>query len=148
MYTLNQILNKLQTISTDHKQINYFGNGDLWELVENNTISGITYPMMWATIGSANIVGKTLFQSISLYFCDLVNKDESNENEVLSDMQLVALDVLALLQDSTDYDNFMVDISATLQPFTERFEDELSGWVMDIQFKQSYTSDQCQVPTN
>lgn len=144
MWTLNQIINKLQTIATNHKQINDFGFGDLWEVEQDRPLKGAA---MWAVLRSATRDRKILTISITLVFMDLVNPDERNETEVLSDQLLTATDVLTLLDDEDSANDFTIELTSNLDPFTERFSNEWTGWTCDVSFKLNYLSALCEVPT-
>jgi hypothetical protein len=147
MQTLNQHISLFETFATDHKQINDFGNGDLWELTEKETPR--TYPLMWVQVGDTSIDGNTQIDNYTVLFCDQTHSDESDENEVLSDQKSIALDFLAWLKfdDSINVYNNVI-YTSSLSPFTERFEDTLSGWVMTVQIKQPMQYNSCDIPIN
>lgn len=144
MKTLNQIKSVLETIATNHKQINSFGFGDIWEY----TLEEQTHPVMWASLQGAtvSIDTKELEISFSLWFMDLVNKDERNETEVLSDQLLIATDVISLLNSDTYYDSFFINSDVSLESFTEKTDNEISGWKTDIRFRLPYVKDTCYIP--
>ena len=144
MLTLNQLISKLETIATNHKQINDFGFGDLWEIEQNRPLKGAA---MWSVLRNASRNAKVLSISITLVFMDLVNPDERNETEVLSDQLLTATDVLTLLDDDENANDFTIELTNSLEPFTERFSNEWTGWTCDVTFKLNYLSALCEVPT-
>ena len=145
MITLNQIISRLETIATDHKQINDFGFGDLWEVEQSRPLKGAA---MWSVLRGASRDKKILTISLTLVFMDLVNPDERNENDVLSDQLLTATDVLTLLDDESLANDFTIDLVSNLEPFTERFDNLWCGWTCDVNFKITYLSALCEVPTN
>ena len=53
--TYNQILKEFKTFATNHKQIQNFGNGDLWEIVEHNQLADFNYPLFWVADQPANL---------------------------------------------------------------------------------------------
>ena len=53
--TYNQILKEFKTFATNHKQIENFGNGDLWEIVEHNQLADFNYPLFWVADQPANL---------------------------------------------------------------------------------------------
>lgn len=144
MYSHNQIKALLSTIATNHKQINDFGLGNLWELGAKKEQS---YPLMWAELSdNSGVEGKRLRITYSLYFMDLVDKGENNEDEVLSDQLRIALDVLATLKTPSYEDLFTIDDNAPLTSFTESTDDEVAGWKIDVTFLINHLSDRCSVP--
>jgi hypothetical protein len=141
--TLNQVNELLEGIATAHQQINSYGIGDLWEIVANGAV---TYPLMFTVINQSSLNGKILNLNISLLFMDLVHKDESNELDVSSDMLQVGTDVIAQLRSPLYEDWFLVGDSVSLDDFTERFNDEVTGWKVDLSLQISEQFNLCALP--
>ena len=150
--TYNQILKEIKTFATNHKQIENFGNGDLWEIVEHNQLADFNYPLFWVADQPANLGDGTFTWNFNVMAMDLVNKDESNENDVKSDMCQVLLDCVSYFEQKTATSNnvdwLKVNLvrSGTLTSFTERFEDELTGWGMNIGFRLPFSYNNCDLP--
>ena len=141
--TLNQVNELLEGIATAHQQINSYGIGDLWEIVANGAV---TYPLMFTVVNQSNLNGKQLNLNISLLFMDLVHKDESNELDVSSDMLQIGTDVIAQLRSPIYEDWFLVGDSVSLDDFTERFNDEVTGWKVDLTLQISEQFNLCALP--
>jgi|TARA_R110000803_G_scaffold82744_1_gene148949 hypothetical protein len=150
--TYNQILKEFKTFATNHKQIQNFGNGDLWEIVEHNQLADFNYPLFWVADQPANLGDGTFTWNFNVMAMDLVNKDESNENDVKSDMCQVLLDCVSYFEQKTAISNnvdwLKVNLvrSGTLNSFTERFSDELTGWGMNIGFRLPFSYNNCDLP--
>jgi hypothetical protein len=150
--TYNQILKEFKTFATNHKQIENFGNGDLWEIVEHNQLTDFNYPLFWVADQPANLGDGTFTWNFNVMAMDLVNKDESNENDVKSDMCQVLLDCVSYFEQKTATSNnvdwLKVNLvrSGTLTSFTERFSDELTGWGMNIGFRLPFSYNNCDLP--
>ena len=150
--TYNQILKEFKTFATNHKQIENFGNGDLWEIVEHNQLTDFNYPLFWVADQPANLGDGTFTWNFNVMAMDLVNKDECNENDVKSDMCQVLLDCVSYFEQKTATSNnvdwLKVNLvrSGTLTSFTERFEDELTGWGMNIGFRLPFSYNNCDLP--
>lgn len=142
--TLNEIRLELEQIAQNHKQINSFGFGDIWEI---NTSGTIDYPMMWVQLQNSVIANKVETLNFKFIFMDLVGNGEINEDDVLSDQLEIAKDVIGQLQHPSYSWNFLAD-NVTLEPFTERFTDSVSGWVTDIALNIPYGFDRCAMPYN
>lgn len=142
--TLNQILRELELIANNHFQINSFGQGDVWEIA---TSGDIIYPLMWTTIDGVDIStrDKTEIYRFSLFFMDVVKNGEINEQEVLSDQLSIAKDVLAQLKHPSYEWTFQENVSS-LEDFTERFLDSVSGWKMGVSLKLPFLSSRCVSP--
>ena len=136
MQSLNQLVKILNNLQVSSEQLSggsfYFG--DPWEFGASNPI---TYPFVGCRLISENINGKMFDTSFNLFFCDLVNKDENNETEVLSDMSRAALRVVSnlkyLLENSY---TSTISESSSITPFTERFDDEVSGVEINVVVQQ------------
>jgi hypothetical protein len=146
MLSLNQILTLLADKQSNHAELSsgtfYFG--DPWEFGASNEI---TYPFMGVTLNNTNLAGNIHTTSLQIFFCDLVHKDESNEQNVLSDLQTIALDIYSQVKsDLEDYYKATVSNAATLEDFTERFDDEVSGWQLTLNIEQFYDRSTCETP--
>lgn len=144
MLTLNQIVAKLRTIANNHYQINSFGFGDSWEVEADEAKNA---PLMWVVARGFNVEAKAIVYNLSLMFMDLVDKDERNETEVLSDMGLIASDVLALLDKEAESDVFTILKNNSAEYFTERFDNEWAGVFIDLSIRVNFVRNWCQVPT-
>lgn len=141
--TLKQIKEEFSLIAQNHKEINSFGWGDIWEIATSGTID---YPLMWVQLEPATIADKVQTMNFKVILMDLVANGELNEDDVLNDMLEVGKDLIALLNDSTVY-KWTVE-TGNVEPFTERFNDSVSGWVIDIALRLPFAYDRCVVPTN
>ena len=146
MLTLNQIVKILENQKINNAQLNKgtFLFGDPWEYGANNTIQ---YPLVGVNLNNSNLNGNLQTFNFNVFVCDLVHKDESNETEVLSDLHTVTLDYWAnirmYLQDLYNAD---VNLTANLTDFTERFDDEVTGWQLDFSINQIYDRGICDTP--
>lgn len=105
------------------------------------------YPFVGCRLVNSNIGGTdaNVFETqLNLFFCDLVHKGEENETEVLSDMlkscQMFYAD---LVLDLYNLDGTDVSLSSSMTPFTEKFDDEVSGIEMTITIQQFYNKSTC-----
>lgn len=159
MQTLNQHITLLRNYSESHLQINSFGVGDAWELVESFTqtngvigedgevVASRTYPVMWVEVNGSVLSGNQLTDTYNIYFADRVNKDERNEAEVLSDMKQLCLDLAAYFKQDESYEsNMTVNLEFSMEDFTEKFNDEVAGWIMTLQIRQPYQYNECAIP--
>ena len=150
--TYNQILKEFSDFASAHKQIQNFGNGDLWEIVEHNQLLDFNYPLFWVVDQPATLGEGTFTWNFNVLAMDLVKKDESNENDVKSDMCQVLLDLLGYFEQKTsttnnsDWLKVQLVRSGTMTSFTERFEDELTGFGMNIGLKIPFNYDNCNLP--
>lgn len=145
MKTYNQVAKVLTDIAEAHLQIRQYGIGSPTEIPSN-----VNYPLMWAVYqpGDVNIDRKAYNQTFQIFFLDLLKEDNSNEAEVLSDMQLLAFDVLSQLQLPAYSDTFTVEPRARVEPVFENLtEDSVAGWVMTVTLRLDFLSNWCEVPS-
>lgn len=141
--TLKEVRSLLNDLADDHKQINDFGWGDIWELGESQSI---TYPLMYCTIQNSNVTGKTFNLSLSILFCDLVFGDNKNEDDVISDQMLICQDIIAQLRSDTF--EFTLGNSINVNFFNERLSDLVAGVQATITLVLPYVADRCAVPSD
>lgn len=144
MKTYNNIYDRIKTICADHAQINTFGEGDLWELATSGTIN---YPVFWCVTKNSVIKRGEIGYGFQFVVMDMVAKDETNERDVLSDTLQILTDVLAELK-MGEYDGIDIRWSdLTAESFTERFDEEVSGWALDITIWTDFNWNSCTIPT-
>lgn len=144
MLTLNNVVKQLNNFADSHGQVKSFFYGELYDFAASGDIY---YPAM-AVVSEPNIYsGNTLTYNFNVYFMDRVHKDISNRVEVLSDMQLVCLDLLAYLSRTVELD-FMVDRNITLNDFVDSFDGEVSGYWFNLAIKTKLPLDRCALPLN
>ena len=136
-------IKNLNNIANAHYQINSFGNGSVVEFAT----SGITnYPAMWVDYEAPQVQGNAYIYVLRIYIMDRLIKGKKNELELFSDMQQICLDVISQLN-STIYGWKLITDNITLNPFSEpRFDDEDAGYYFDVQLKQPFKYDTCQIP--
>jgi hypothetical protein len=133
--TLEQLYNLFRDIGAKHLFIQTTTVGDIFEvdLVET------TYPLMHVATNTATFSSGQIdhrFQVVVM--------------EVLSDMLQVIGDVLSVLLNSdydTDYTDFRHEIrvqeNITCEPFTERFDNEVTGWTADVNIVVQFDAAAC-----
>lgn len=143
--TINQVKKLLNDLADDHKMINDFGWGDIWEIGESQSI---TYPLMYCTPQQSNlsVSGKTFNLNISIIFADLVYGDEKNSDDVINDQMLICQDIIAQLKSDTF--DFTLGTNVTIDFFSERLSDLVAGVRADITLALPYVSDRCAVPSD
>lgn len=145
-FTYNQVVKFFSDFADNHYQINSFGDGDLAETMESDIANHVKFPKLWMRPLSANISKPFATIRIGLLIMDLVNKDQSNQDEVLSDTFSMMQDVIATMNAPTYASTFILGKSATLTPFTERFSSQVTGWAMEFDVQILETEDRCAVP--
>jgi hypothetical protein len=144
MTTINQIIKNLSDFADAHYQINNFGSGEVYDLAT----SGVTnYPLMYVDVNPANIVDDIQQTNIEIYLVDRLTKGFTNWAEVYSDMQRVALDVVAHFLSGAYFPNMRVQQNVNFDPVRYSFgDDEIAGWRFVLTFNQFFDQDRCSIP--
>jgi len=144
--TLDNLYTALRRAGQLNIQIADITVGDIFEVDLNET----TYPLMHIATESAVYDTGNLTYNFQIIVMDLVSKDESNEEQVLSDMLQVIGDVISHVKNSdlittmTDYrNNVRIQDNVTCEPFTERFDNEVTGWTANIGIEVFFDSSAC-----
>jgi len=147
--TYNQIIKQFEDFATAHKQINEFKTGDLWEVVQKETLAELNYPMLFVQDSPATIGEGFITNGFNILVMDKANEG-TVETEVKSDTLLILLDTIAYFEKLYTYNWKFVKIekSGSISSFTERFDDTLTGWTMSMQLKQPLEYNECQIPQN
>ena len=147
IYTLNNLIGLFQGIADAHYQIKYFGFGELWE------VDGVTAkkmedcPVLWVVPTGATQEENTTVFTFDILAFDNVNKDESNENEVLSDTIQILQDVVRIIRDNSD--DYEIDSFNNIYlPFTEKFNSQCTGWSTSMGIRVAFDATQCDIPAS
>lgn len=143
MTTLNRVVEGLNRIATAHTQINTFFFGDVWEFATSGTT---TYPAMAVHLENSSLTRRLTNLTMDIYIMDKVRNGESNETEVLSDMLLVSKDILSEITHPDWSWNVRNEDTITIEPFTEKLQDTLTGCKMTVIFQLVTPNDTCQIP--
>jgi hypothetical protein len=143
-YSLNQLIKIFNDFADSHLQIHSFGFGEIFEANGNPKDTGNT-PVLWAFPLQSTLGDNTVVFTFDVRCWDLVHKDESNENEVLSDTHEILSDFFKYIRSTTDYD-INVTSDAVLTPFTEQLADEVTGWTLTIDVEVGKINNDCQIP--
>lgn len=142
--TLSNLISKLKAIQVSHPMIRTFGEGDIYDYVDNG--GEIEYPVMWTVVKPSTYVGTTLKYRLVILFADLLTEDKSNRLQIQSDQLLVALDILSKLKLDNSY-SFSTNQNANIDFFQERFDDFTAGVSIDIEITDPQPLNLCQFPT-
>ena len=133
-----ELLDKLKTHFDADVIVNTVTQGDIFKVdLSKQTI----FPLVHIMVNNCTLDSNTTTWNISLIAMDLVDLSKSattdiflgndNEVDVLNTQQAVLNRAYEIIKHgSLAYDLFMVEGTASLEPFTERFENYMAGWTM------------------
>jgi len=142
--TLNNLINLFAEISEANTGIKSHSFGDIWEI----NIKERNYAVSHLSIENAQYLPNEINYDFKLYVMDLVSKDEGNENDVLSDMLQIIGDFISVLKNSQSLNidtntDYRLQDNINCQPFTERFDDDVTGWVADLSIRVFFDYSAC-----
>ena len=146
MITLNQDIELFKNFALKHKGINSFYFGDESEA---DTNVEIVYPFMNVILQGSSVTDNVVSRKYMIVISDLVNKDISNINQVLSDTERICYDVpnyLRQVSNSKLLGAFKADMNSSLTDFTERNDDDVSGHFFDLTSSSAMGNDGCNLP--
>jgi hypothetical protein len=142
-YTLNQVINLIETIALNHAQVNSFGFGDVSDI---STVQE-DYPLVWLNVQPSTINENTFTLSLSLLTLDIQKADQANERDTLSDTLSIAQDIYSALTNPEYEDYFIIQYSTSLTPVREGLPDLVNGWGAELSLDIAQIRDRCQIPT-
>ena len=135
----NNTIDTLKQLGANHYQIKTVTTGDIWEIsLETNEL----YPLMHVNPINAVAATHQMTLNFQIFIMDLVFNDESNEQEVLSDCLSICNDLIGTLKngeslylsnvDQGENAAYFTEGDVTIEPFTERFDNSVTGWVFTL----------------
>ncbi len=138
--TLNQIIQQISSYGTSHPQINTVFFGDFADKLDD---ADVVYPAMFYDLDNGNFLAKQLSFTFSVYLLDR-HLVETDAQEVLSDMSLVAEDIVARLR--TPSNEWITSDNINVQFFREAEPDYLAGVRLDVTITLPSINNRCQIP--
>lgn len=147
--TLNNVIQRIQTITLAHKQVRSFRKGLLGDLFADKTAK---YPAVCLQDfgGNISLSGHATTLNYKLFFLDMVHVSQdtkTNEQDVQSDMVSIAMDVLAQMNNS-QFDDWAISTSNNIELLAELENDMVAGCVVDVSVRIIYAQNICQIPTD
>jgi hypothetical protein len=158
MITFRNVVGYLETIATNHFEINSFHSGFMDE-VDINKLGATDYVILYAEPGNASIDNGSLTYTFTIYVLDMINDaigDEPNNErlgrvDTFSENLSILQDVINEFKQSVVTASW-VDSEVILQtpinaePFTARFNNLLTGWSASISLEVKNSNNLCIVP--
>ena len=146
MLTLNQDIELLSQFAIKHKGINSFYFG---QEAEADTNVEIVYPFMNAILQNQSIENGIVSRTYLIIISDLVQKDISNLNHVLSDTERICWDIplyMRQVSNSGLVGSFKVDMNINVTSDTSRNDDDVASNYFDLTISSPLGNDACNLP--
>lgn len=126
--------------------INQYGFGQLYNQNGEARITQV-YPGAWFNPQQTTVDEYRLIRSYQIIIYDLQFLAEdgvSNQNKIISDCEEIAFRLIRFLKNKSDV--FDVDGTPTIQPFTDKFLDDVSGVLINISIEFNAEYADCEDP--
>ena len=150
--TYFNVIETLKNLGEEHQQISTTTTGDIYDIdLEKNT----KYPLMHINPINVTTTRTELIYNFQIFVMDLVEPDNANEQDVYSDILQTCIDIIAIMSNSKWQAQLTLDLDApvyfaegnfTLEPFTERFDQTVTGWVFQIGITVQNDFQSCVIP--
>ena len=163
--TYNNAIDTLKELGAQHEQIATTTTGDIWKIdLAKNTL----FPLFHVNPINVTTGQSSLVYHFELFVMDLVSEKEnwteanfqsadylSNEQEVMSSCLQICTDIIGMMRHSKWQGAGELDINDpvyftqgeyTLDPFQERFDELLTGWVFNIGIVVENDFQACTIP--
>ena len=144
------VLTKINTLLSADPFVNTVTEGDIFEV---DLLKQTIFPLSHVMVNSGTVSSRVVQFNISIIFADIVDKTaditsdnfrgNDNEQDVKNTQLAVALRFLAQLERGEDTKSYQLTGNPSLEPFTERFENYLAGWVLTFDVDVPNTMTKC-----
>jgi hypothetical protein len=129
----NNVIDALKCVAITHAMVNNVSSGTTDEV---DIAANSVYPLVHIVPGNVTAGVNQLAFNFNVLCMDLVKVDERNEQQVLSDTLQILVDIIAQyknglllgVQQNEGVYGQADDRDFNLEPFTERFDNVVSGW--------------------
>lgn len=159
--TFDQVVDMIVGVCRDHHFVHEVYYGDPWEI---STAGNVVYPHIVVVPTSVNALDKQVQYNFNIICMDLVEPGEGDmEKRVQSQTCTILLDIIAWFKrggrmqgtivgtsglhyaNTNSYYDYTNEISTTftLEPFTEKFTDNVAGWNMQFSITNFFDYSVC-----
>jgi hypothetical protein len=158
-YNFKKITDLLKKLANKHRQINSYSIGDITQLgyyteerlKENNTEDNLAthYPLMYVIPNPMTNDGRQSIYQFNILIMDILNtKNFDVETDIWSDTLDICKDIVSALKYTMEecYEDFDITMPVIYTPFSEKYDDYLSGWNIDIKIMIPDALNFCDAP--
>ena len=129
----NNVIDALKCVAISHGMVNNVSSGSVDEV---DLSANSVYPLVHIVPGNVTAGVQQVTFNFNILAMDLVKVDDSNEQQVLSDTLQILIDTIAQykhglllgVQQNEGIYGQADDKDFSIEPFTERFDNVVSGW--------------------
>lgn len=143
MMSINQQKQLFQNIATAHEMIRGFGFGNLFEQ-NGNVKEGLDYNLLWVVPVSSTPTEQTIIRVYNILILGKIEKDKSNRDEVWSDCEKIAMDIVKIFRNENDEYNILGE--PVFEPIDEDRSDWVAGYGGTVTIETNFASNYCDIP--
>jgi hypothetical protein len=147
-----------RTLSEYHKQINSFGFGQMEDLsfwtemrdkVDNSHFNSPIFPLLYVVPGDVQQKFGFMEYSFTIIVMDIIERDLSNQTDVLSDTNQMMDDIISQFRLSVNASlgnfnsKYYLQNPVVCVPFLEKYSDLTGGWTAQINIEVPNSLDRC-----
>jgi len=148
--TFNNVIETILCVAFKHKFVEQVDSGDIFDVdLEKNT----AFPYFHCVPKNIQTDDTRIKYNFQLLIMDLVEPGLSNEQQVMSDTGQILIDIIALFRngditkpDAADEAVYYTEANYTLEPFTERFDASVTGWMVEFTVIVDSVFSACEIP--
>jgi len=150
MITLNNINNIFEDIADNHLQVHEFFIGQDYDIAASKKMNHVLLVInpSGAVLPKTDNGYTTNTIDYNLKVVDLVSKDLSNQQEVLSDTHSIIKDVVIMLNQNPDFHEMSLNIigDVNLNPLDGVFDTDVTGWETTLTIETPLALSYCKTP--
>ena len=136
--TLYEVIDNLKNIAITKNNINYVGDGDIYQL---NSTPDIAYSVFFITENTHNIDEYTNTYSLNLFYIDRLTADKDNVLKIKSDGITILKNIIN--EFNSLYPDVSIKFPIQVTTFLQRFADDCAGAFAVVQIETDNEIGQC-----
>ncbi len=151
--TYGNVIETLKCLGDKHLQIKTTTTGQIFDIdLEDTTL----FPLYHINPVSVDVSLQLKTFNFQIFVMDIVDPDNNQEQYVQSDVLQIATDIIALLKSGSILNHrdvtadkearYFVNDDFALEPFQERFDNYVTGWVFDVAVEVESELNSCDIP--
>ena len=139
----NVLQSKIEAFCDNHYQVKKFG-GEFYSEINNFATQDEKFPIIFSSPVAQRVSDNVIEFDMDIYCLDIIKKDRTNLNNILSDTNLILNDLHLFFKLGEDSSVDVID-GTSLTPINNSLLDYAAGWVMRITFEVTNYGP-CQIP--
>jgi|TARA_R100000084_G_scaffold79795_1_gene36588 hypothetical protein len=150
METFKKIVNTFETIATKHHELKSYHNGFLDE-VDIAKLGQEDYYILYTEPGNTTINTGIIQYEFTVYVLDMIQEDLTDRDDAFNRTLNILHDVINEFKQNLSTiswvdDEIVLQLPISCEPFTAKFDNELTGWSSTLSIQANNTNNLCNAP--